>query len=103
MDARLQVVTDQSSHFGMKPFKSTAEHCSFEKHEVVVVSPRGPGGVAYPPCRVDTKRMLSVGCISYASSPSSSQSASLISTRMPGRLQIPCVLADPQNTSLNDR
>lgn len=43
---------------------------------------------AYPPCSVDTNSILSPGCISYASSPSSSQSASLIRTRIPGRLEM---------------
>lgn len=40
-----------------------------------------------PPCKVETNKMLSPFCTSYWSSPSSSQSASLMSTRMPGRLQ----------------
>lgn len=42
----------------------------------------------YPPCSVETKRMLSPACNSYASSPSSSQSASLMRTRIPGRLRL---------------
>lgn len=40
----------------------------------------------HPPCSVDTNNILSLGCISYDSSPSSSQSASLIKTNIPGRL-----------------
>lgn len=53
------------------------------------ISGRQAGGhatPAYPPWRVETKRMLSPLWSSYASSPSSSQSASLIKTRIPGRL-----------------
>ena len=40
----------------------------------------------HPPCSVDTNTMLSFDWSSYAASPSSSQSASLMSTRTPGRL-----------------
>lgn len=40
----------------------------------------------YPPCRVDTNSTVSLGCRGYPSSPSSSQSASLMSTNIPGRL-----------------
>jgi hypothetical protein len=43
--------------------------------------------VPYPPCSVDTKRMLSLACSAYDASPSSSQSASLMRTRIPGRLR----------------
>jgi hypothetical protein len=45
-----------------------------------------PPNSTQPPCRVDTKRILSLSANSYLSSPSSSQSESLIKTRMPGRL-----------------
>lgn len=41
----------------------------------------------YPPWSVDTNRMLSPFFSSYEPSPSSSQSASLIRTSMPGRLR----------------
>jgi hypothetical protein len=40
----------------------------------------------YPPCSVDMNNMLSPDWISYFSSPSNSQSASLMTTRIPGRL-----------------
>jgi hypothetical protein len=43
--------------------------------------------ITYPPCSVDTNRMLSPFAILYFSSPSSSQSTSLIRTKIPGRLK----------------
>ena len=43
------------------------------------------GPFVQPPWSVETNRMLSPGWITYSSSPSSSQSASLIKTRIPGR------------------
>lgn len=56
-----------------------------------IIFPTCPSGsLAHPPCRVLTKRMLSPGCTRYASPPSSSQSASFIKTRIPGRLCV-CV------------
>lgn len=42
---------------------------------------------SYPPWRVETNRILSPLFSSYASSPSNSQSASLMRTKMPGRLR----------------
>lgn len=42
--------------------------------------------VDYPPWSVETNTMLSPFFISYSPSPSSSQSASLMRTSMPGRL-----------------
>lgn len=39
-----------------------------------------------PPCKVETKTMLSPLWTSYLSSPSNSQSASFIRTSTPGRL-----------------
>lgn len=41
----------------------------------------------HPPCNVDTNKMLSLSASSYFSSPSNSQSESLMRTRMPGRLK----------------
>lgn len=41
---------------------------------------------AHPPCNVDTKTTSSLSWSTYAPSPSSSQSESLISTNIPGRL-----------------
>lgn len=41
----------------------------------------------YPPCSVDTNKTLSSFFSSYRSSPSSSQSASLMRTNIPGRLE----------------
>jgi len=40
----------------------------------------------YPPCKVEMNTMVSPSFSPYFSSPSSSQSVSLISTRIPGRL-----------------
>lgn len=45
-----------------------------------------PSHPSHPPCSVETNKTLSLGCNSYLSSPSSSQSASLIRTKIPGRL-----------------
>lgn len=43
----------------------------------------------YPPCKVDMNTMRSFSFSSYSNSPMSSQSASLISTRIPGRTLSP--------------
>lgn len=52
--------------------------------------------VSQPPCRVETKRILSLLTNSYLSSPSSSQSESLMSTRIPGRLFVFTILVPPR-------
>jgi hypothetical protein len=46
-----------------------------------------------PPWRVETKSILSLACRAYDASPSSSQSASLMRTRIPGRLNACNVLS----------
>jgi hypothetical protein len=46
-----------------------------------------------PPWRVETKSILSFACRAYDASPSSSQSASLMRTRIPGRLNACSVLS----------
>lgn len=43
--------------------------------------------LVHPPCNVETKTTSSPACNSYASWPSSSQSASLMRTKIPGRLR----------------
>jgi len=47
--------------------------------------------ICYPPWRVEINTMLSFSCISYSNSPMSSQSASFINTKIPGRTDSPCI------------
>jgi hypothetical protein len=62
-------------------FKPVVE---LQKKKSVITSPCEQD--SQPPWRVDTKTTSSPACSSYASWPSSSQSASLMRTKIPGRL-----------------
>lgn len=76
----LQLVVSEEYSVGMPSQYICLEHY----HQIMTMLVAGGG--FHPPCNVETKSTLSPSCSSYLSSPSNSQSASLIRTRMPGRL-----------------